>query len=181
MAQDRKDFEGLPAPGEVRAPDLIEELGDGLVLRRAHAGDVEALAVFNAVVQADPPGFERLDHIANWTRQLMDGSHPYSSQKDFLLVHDVPNGRVASTLSLLESRARYGPVELGAGQPELVGTHPAYRHRGLVARLFAEIHRISEARGDLLQVIDGIPWYYRQFGYEMAAQRFGGRDRKSVV
>ncbi|MCP3983581.1 MAG: hypothetical protein GY723_04290 [bacterium] len=27
-----------------------------------------------------------------------------------------------------------------------------------------------------MQVIDGIPWYYRQYGYEMAAQRYGGRD-----
>ena len=78
MPQDRKDFEGLPAPGEVRAADVVEELGDGLILRRAHEGDVEALAVFNAVVQADPPGFERLEHVANWTRQLMDGSHPFT-------------------------------------------------------------------------------------------------------
>ena len=175
MPQDRKDFEGLPAPGEVRAADVVEELGDGLILRRAHEGDVEALAVFNAVVQADPPGFERLEHVANWTRQLMDGSHPFTRAPDFLLVHDVPRKRIASTLGLLEARARYSGVEFGMGQPELVGSHPAYRHRGLIARLFAEIHRVSEARGDLLQAIDGIPWYYRQFGYEMAAQRFGGR------
>jgi hypothetical protein len=32
----------------------------------------------------------------------------------------------------------------------------------------AEVHRWSAARGELVQGITGIPWYYRQFGYEMA-------------
>ena len=30
------------------------------------------------------------------------------------------------------------------------------------------IHALSEARGELVQGITGIPWYYRLFGYEMA-------------
>ena len=33
---------------------------------------------------------------------------------------------------------------------------------------FDVIHAVSAQRGELMQGITGIPWYYRQFGYEMA-------------
>jgi hypothetical protein len=49
-----------------------------------------------------------------------------------------------------------------------VGTHPDYRRRGLVRALFEAAHQQSAARGEIMQAITGIPWYYRQFGYEMA-------------
>ncbi|MBW2242894.1 MAG: GNAT family N-acetyltransferase [Deltaproteobacteria bacterium] len=175
MPQDIRDFADLPAPGLARPDDLIEDLGDGLLLRRAREEDIEAIAAFQAVVQADPPDFERYEHIAQWVRQLMDGSHPSARARDFLLVHDTQRELVASSLCLLRHQFAYDGVEVAAGMPELVGTHPDHRHRKLVARQFAEVHRWSDEGGDWMQVIDGIPWYYRQFGYEMAAQRFGGR------
>ncbi len=176
MPQNRSDYEGLPTPGPARPEDVIEDLGDGLLLRRAREEDIEANAVFQAVVQADPPDFSRLDHIGNWVRQLMDGSHPTCRAPDFLLVHDTRKDLIASSLGLLSHRLAYDGIEIPAGMPELVGTHPDYRHRRLVARQFDEVHRWSEERGDLLQMVDGIPWYYRQFGYEMAVQRHGGLD-----
>ena len=37
------------------------------------------------------------------------------------------------------------------------------------------LHARSAARGQLIQTIDGIPFYYRQFGYEYALESFGGR------
>ncbi len=175
MPQDPTDFDGIPAPGPCRPEDRIEELGDGLVLRRARDEDIDAIAEFQSVVQADPPDFEPFAHIGHWVRQLMDGSHPSARARDFLLVHDTERDRLASSLCLLRHRFAYDGIELPAGMPELVGTHPAYRHKRLVARQFAEVHRWSDEGGDLMQVIDGIPWYYRQYGYEMAAQRFGGR------
>ena len=79
MTQPREAFDGLPTLSpisEVPEADVVESLGDGLVLRRAGAADIDALAAFNAVVQADPPDWEVLEHVGSWTRQLMDGSHP---------------------------------------------------------------------------------------------------------
>jgi hypothetical protein len=38
-----------------------------------------------------------------------------------------------------------------------------------------EVHRWSAKRGELVLGITGIPWYYRQFGYEMAVNLEGGR------
>ncbi|HSD84325.1 MAG TPA: GNAT family N-acetyltransferase, partial [Anaerolineae bacterium] len=56
-----------------------------------------------------------------------------------------------------------------------VGTDPAYRRRGLVRAQFDVLHAKSEAAGHLVQGITGIPWYYRQFGYEYAIDLDGGR------
>lgn len=169
MSEPIEPYRDLPQPAEFPPESVIEELGDGLVLRRAGEADAEALAEFNRVVQADPPDFQLLPGIAAWTRDLMCG-HPRVRPGDFLLVDDTREKRVASTLMLISHRFRYGIVELDAGQPELVGTHPEYRRRGLVRRMFDVVHEWSSARGQRLQVIGGIPGYYRQFGYEMAIE-----------
>jgi hypothetical protein len=170
VSQPREQFDGLAAPGPCREQDVIRDLGGGLVLRRASERDVEALADFNAAVHADPPRWERDTRVEHWTRELMDGRHPWTRARDFMLVHDTAQDRVASSLCLHDLTLHYGEVSFPAGQPELVGTHPGYRNRGLVAAQMEGVHAWSEARGQLVQLIDGIPWYYRQFGYEMALE-----------
>jgi hypothetical protein len=61
------------------------------------------------------------------------------------------------------------------GRPELVGTDPRYRGRGIVRAQFDVIHEWSRQRGELIQIITGIPFFYRMFGYEMALNLGGGR------
>jgi hypothetical protein len=61
------------------------------------------------------------------------------------------------------------------GRPELVGTLPEYRNRGLIRLQFDIIHQWSTQRGEKIQAITGIPYYYRLFGYEMAMNLGGGR------
>ena len=48
-------------------------------------------------------------------------------------------------------------------------------NRGLVRAQFEEIHKWCEERGYAVQAITGIPYYYRQFGYEMGLELGGGR------
>jgi len=62
------------------------------------------------------------------------------------------------------------------GRPESVGTLPEYRSRGLIRAQFDVLHQWSAERGHLVQGITGIPYYYRQFGYEMALDLGGGRS-----
>ncbi len=169
MTQTAALFEGLTPPASFDAEDVIEDLGEGLVLRHANPDDCDALAEFNRVVHANPPDYQPIDGIAAWTRDLMSG-HPRVRPRDFVLVHDTKAERVASTLMLVSHRFRYGQVEFEAGQPEIVGTHPDYRRRSLVRRMFDVVHGWSAERGQKLLVIGGIPWYYRQFGYEMAIE-----------
>ena len=61
------------------------------------------------------------------------------------------------------------------GRPEYVATLPEYRNRGLIRTLLEMIHARSAERGDLVQAITGIRYYYRQFGYEYALDLGGAR------
>lgn len=78
------------------------------------------------------------------------------------------DGRVVSTLCLLRDAWRMRGVEIPLGRPEFVVTDEAFRGRGLVRAQMEVVHRRSEGRGDLAQLITGIPYFYRQFGYEYA-------------
>jgi hypothetical protein len=153
----------------------IEELGDGLLLRHAGPEDSEALATFNAMVHResdeDPPD----EAIAIWTRDLLLHPHPTVEPALFTVVEDLANGAIVSSLNLIPQTWSYDDIPFGVGRIELVGTAREYRRRGLVRRQIEEVHRWSAAMGHLMQGITGIPWYYRQFGYEMCVDLGGGR------
>lgn len=80
----------------------------------------------------------------------------------------VDGDRVVSTATLLDETVELAGVTVPAGQVELVATDPAYESRGLVRALMAWAHRRSAGRGQLAQVMIGIPYFYRQFGYNYA-------------
>jgi hypothetical protein len=51
---------------------------------------------------------------------------------------------------------------------ELVATDPAHRGNRLTGRLLAALHERSGRDGPVLYAIEGIPHFYRRFGYEYA-------------
>jgi GNAT superfamily N-acetyltransferase len=139
-----------------------------LVIRQATPADRERLVAFNADVLRYQDAAEPDDGIAAWTRDLLYGRHPHVSPEDFCLVEDTRSERIVSSLCLISQTWSYGGIAFAVGQPELVGTHPDYRGRGLVRRQFEILHQWSAVRGQQLLALDGIPGFYRQFGYEMA-------------
>lgn len=153
--------------------NLPIELGDGLVLRWGRADDAESLAEFNVRIHSDDPANpDRF--LGYWTRDLLSGNHPTTSPQDFTVVVDEKaGGKIVSSLCLISQTWLYEDVPFGCGRVELVGTDEAYRRRGLVARQFEVIHALSTSKGEIVQGITGIPWYYRQFGYEMALDLHG--------
>jgi predicted N-acetyltransferase YhbS len=78
------------------------------------------------------------------------------------------DGRVAASLCLIPERLQVGAALLGAGQVEYVATHQAHERQGLVRRLMDLVHRWSVDDGHVLELIAGIPYFYRRFGYEYA-------------
>jgi hypothetical protein len=158
---------------------MPKDLGDGLILRRASRDDTEAVAAFNSKVHLSSSGpFERREPhrgVAAFTRDLMSGNHPTCHASDFTVIEDTRAGSIVSSTCLIGQWFCYEGVELDAGLPELVGTHPDYRRRGLVKEQFGVLHRWSKERGHLMQAIAGIPYYYRRFGYEMAVYMYAGR------
>ncbi len=155
--------------------DLPQDLGNGLVLRRATSSDSDALAEFNGMIHREPDQVEPDISVAGWVRDLLNGQHPTFPAEDFTLVEEQATGRIVSSLNLISQTWTYAGIPFKVGRPELVGTLPEFRKQGLIRRQFDIIHAWSAERGELAQAITGIPYYYRQFGYEMTIDLGGGR------
>ncbi|MCP4421157.1 MAG: GNAT family N-acetyltransferase [Chloroflexi bacterium] len=155
---------------------LPKSLGDGLVMRWATPSDVAELAEFNMHILSDNPQKPETE-LARWTEDLMRGDHPTTNANDFTIVVDEKTGgKIVSSMCLISQTWLYEGIPFAVGRPELVGTDPEYRRRGLIRAQFETIHAKSAARGEQVQGITGIAWYYRQFGYSMALDLGGGRE-----
>ena len=155
--------------------DIAHDLGDGLIMRKARPQDRQTLAEFHANNLLDVGETGPNEGLYAWMLDLMSGEHPTFRPGDFILVEDTTAGKIVSSIGLISQTWTYEGIPLKFGQPEIVSTDPAYRRRGLVRAQFNEVHRWSAHRGELVQGITGIPWYYRQFGYEMALNLGGAR------
>jgi len=153
---------------------IIQQLEGGLILRRSSKDDLEAIANFNGKIHADP-GEDFSEHAANDVRALFSDIHPTFNPGDFTIVEDPNTGEILSSLCLIDQTWSYDGIDFGVGRPELVGTHKDYRRLGLVRKQFEVAHQWSAERGQKMQAITGIPWFYRQFGYEMAVNLGGSR------
>jgi predicted N-acetyltransferase YhbS len=154
---------------------IPHELGGGLFLRQATAADTEALVDCNGAATGNWETGEPDEGTAIWTRDLLEGRHPNVSPGDFTVVEDTSSGAIVSSICLISHTWTLGGIPVGVGEAQLVGTRPAYRRRGLVRAQFGVVHRWSAERGQKVQIVSGIPWYYRQFGYELALGLGGGR------
>lgn len=153
---------------------IIKELGAGLILRRSWPEDANALAAFCGEIHSEVPG-ESDPLVAAWTHDLLTRPHPRFHHDDFTVIEEAATGRIISTLNLISQTWTYEGIPFDVGRPELVGTLPEFRNRGLIRLQFEEIHRWSAERNELVQAITGIPFYYRLFGYEMAIDLDGSR------
>jgi hypothetical protein len=158
----------------VQEKKILKDLGAGLILRRSVPDDADALADFNSRIHSDD-GLDKPDErLAAWTRDLLTRPHPTFHSDDFTVIEETATGRIVSSLNLIPQTWTYEGIPFGVGRPELVGTLPEFRNRGLVREQFEEIHKWSAERGEMAQAITGIPYFYRKFGYEMAMD-LGGR------
>jgi hypothetical protein len=135
-----------------------QDLGNGLMLRSVRSeADVEGFIALNEAVTGEGAICDRLLR-----------HHPETSLDDYLLVEDRRAGRVVSTTCLIPWRCRYEEIDLDVAMVEMVVTHPGYRRRGLVRAQIERLHRVMDERGFDLGIVQGIPYYYRQYGYAYA-------------
>src|SRR5512142_3454349 len=153
---------------------IIKERGAGLILRRSSSADADALSEFCGAVHSDTPG-QRDEQVYQWTQDLLTRPHPRFRPDDFTVVEEAATGRIISTMNLISQTWTYDGIPFGVGRPELVGTLPEYRNRGLVRQQFEVMHQWSAERGEKVLAITGIPYYYRIYGYEMGLELGGGR------
>ncbi len=130
------------------------DLPGGLLLREARPADLDQVGAL-----------------------LEDRGDPADPEDHRLVVEDPGGGyetcavvvdgdKVVSTATLLDETLFLGDLPIPAGQVELVATDRAYEGRGLVRALMGWAHERSARRGHVMQVMIGIPYFYRQFGYQ---------------
>lgn len=153
--------------------NIISDLGDGLIIRHASEEDAQALAQFNKEIHGEDEWDGKGVH--EWTLDLVEGKCPLVSAQDFTIVEDTTTAKIISSCCFISQTWTYEGIAFKVGRPELVGTSEAYRRQGLVRQQFEIMHQWSKDRGELVQAITGIPYYYRQFGYEMTVNLDGGR------
>jgi hypothetical protein len=144
-------------------PEILRDMGDGVIIRRLEERDLDGLAALHTEVFSP--------RAAKDARSVIDGTWAIGQRDHFLIAEDTTTGKIVSSLTLLRKTFTFGDaITFGVGVPEWVLTHPDYRRKRLIRAQTEIVHEWSEARGDLMQVIGGIPNYYRQFGYDMALE-----------
>ncbi len=154
---------------------ILRDLGNGLILRRSNRADADALADFNSRIHSEE-GFDKPDErVGIWAKDLLVSNHPTFGEGDYTIVEETSSGKIVSSMNLISQNWLFDEIPFKVGRPELVGTLAEYRNRGLVRQQFDVVHQWSAERGEDIQAITGIPYYYRLFGYEMTMNLDGGR------
>jgi len=137
-------------------------LAEGLALRSARPSDLDQIG---ALLTARGEAADAEDHVL----VMADSDGGWDS---CAVVAD--GARIVSTLTLLDEQLRVAipgtdrVVAVPAGQVELVATDRNYEGQGLVRALMAWAHERSAGRGHVVQLMVGIPYFYRLFGYSYA-------------
>ncbi len=135
-------------------------LDNGLVMKSINdEQDAARLAVFN--------GHSFNQGVAGMTSALIH-HHEATRPEHWLYVEDETSGDIVSSLCLIPWTWRIEDVQLKVGEMGIVSTLEKYRNRGLIRALTARHQETMREEGFDLGAIQGIPYFYRQFGYEYA-------------
>lgn len=151
---------------------LPHEIDNDLILRWATPNDNQQL--IDLAFHALDEGEKEFPFVKIFVQDWVDGKFPILRHEDMTVVEDTTQGKIVSSMCLFSEIWRYGETLFKIGRPELVMTHVDYRRRGLIRAQFEVIHALSALRGEVMQVITGIPSLYRKFGYELSLDLGGG-------
>ncbi len=155
----------------------IHDLGDGLILRWSTPADTEKIGTLLGMAFRDNAEAPLNVRMADQARLSMRPDFPFRGATAWGIVEDTskPTCPVVACTCLWRHRWSYAGIPFEVGRPEFVASDPTYRNRGLVRQVFNLLHTHSASEGHLLQAITGIPYFYRQFGYEYALDLGGSR------
>ena len=114
---------------------------------------------YSRLLQAAFPG-EGVDILARRLRN----NHPVMTSRNFFSLWD--GNRMVATLNLIPQTWSLGGIKLKVAEMGLVASDPEYRNRGLQRIINKQFDKRIKEDGYHLAAIEGIPFFYRQFGYE---------------
>ncbi|MFX1484759.1 MAG: GNAT family N-acetyltransferase [Promethearchaeota archaeon] len=142
-----------------------EHLEDGLTMRNATERDIPALLEHFKVVH----GVVVVDQL----RTMLE-RYPRFSWEDSFIIEDIESGKVVSCVILLQNSWVLNGIEFPSVEMEAVGTLESHRYRGLIRLLNERFDERAAQLQPVIMTIAGIPYFYRNFGYEFAARLGGG-------
>ena len=80
----------------------------------------------------------------------------------------VDGDEVVSTMASFPLRIGFGRQTVPGSMIEFVATRQEHEGQGLIRKQFDYHHALVAERGELLQMIVGITYFYRRLGYEYA-------------
>jgi predicted acetyltransferase len=140
-------------------PDSKNENSEFTLHRLETDGDIEQYLELIRNV------FGQTSGVDNLAKNLID-HHPNMTLKNFFVMEH--QGKMVATLNLIPVRWSIGGIPLRVAEMGHVATLAEYRHRGLQRMLANEFHKEVERQGYDVCAIEGIAYFYRQFGYEYA-------------
>lgn len=107
------------------------------------------------------------EDVRSITRRFVEHHPGMGREHVFMVKHD--DNTVAGLL-LIPQIWRLGEVELKVAEMGCVGTDPEHRRKGVQWILNNEFDKYAMEQGFDLCVLAGIPYFYRQFGYQYAIE-----------
>lgn len=93
---------------------------------------------------------------------------PEMGLSQWYTARDSQTGILAAALTRAHWNIFFGDIPLKVWEQAIVGTRPAHRRQGLIGTLNDQLHKnAAENHVDML-IIQGIPDFYRRFGYRYA-------------
>ena len=143
----------------------VAQLSNGMALRTIQdLSQIEAVAKIHAEVH-DAATAEMFYKIAS--------KHPAVTGRDMAFITD-KEGNAVATLILIPWHLDYGIATINAAELGIVSTLEPYRRQGLNRALMEYYWLRFAERKCTLSIIQGIPNFYRRYGYEYALQPLTG-------
>ena len=136
------------------------------------ASDVDALAELADLGH----GADEADGHAPWVAEGVRASLSPDRAVDvhFVMAEHEATGAAASMASIIPQTWTVGGHPVRIARLESFATLPGHRRRGLVRATIGALHRRGDELGCTVRAISGLPWFYRQFGYDYALEHEGG-------
>ena len=107
------------------------------------------------------------EDVRGITRRFVE-HHPEMNKEHFFVVKH--GNRAVAGLLLVPQVWRLGEIELKVAEMGCVGTDPEHRRKGVQWILNNEFDKYARENGFDLCALAGIPYFYRQFGYQYAVE-----------
>ncbi len=144
-----------------------KKLHNGLVMKSISSKeDVESLVSFNRLIHGE-------ESDARLIRTLIM-EHPYSKPDYFIFIEEESDKKIVSSLCLIPWIWQFKGIKIRTGEMGFVGTLREYRNRGLIRKLNERFVELLKRDNFLMSHIQGIAYFYKQFGYEYAIPLEGG-------